>query len=117
MFRNVSFSGFPLNLLLPIQRAHPTSGRLTQPSAGSKETADLTAQLKVSDGALDFIRKMLELDPEKRPSSLDPREMLHSRTAGWLMLTCLVTVWYWLAGEIGLVYLDEMEFESLETPL
>jgi len=35
------------------------------------ETADLTAQLRVSDGALDFISKMLELDPEKRPSSLE----------------------------------------------
>ena len=36
-----------------------------------EEEAELTGQLKVSEGALDFIKRMLQLDPEKRPSSLD----------------------------------------------
>ncbi|CAK9022686.1 unnamed protein product [Durusdinium trenchii] len=35
------------------------------------EEAELTGQLKVSEGALDFIKRMLQLDPEKRPSSLE----------------------------------------------
>ena len=39
-----------------------------------KEAADLTAQLNVSPGALDFVGQMLQLDPEKRPSSLDDRQ-------------------------------------------
>lgn len=44
---------------------------MPQPITAPKDAADLTAQLSVSPGALDFVRQMLQLDPEKRPSSLD----------------------------------------------
>lgn len=40
-------------------------------TCANMDAADLTAQLSVSPGALDFVRQMLQLDPEKRPSSLE----------------------------------------------
>lgn len=48
------------------------------------EAAEL-GKLKVSRGALDFVKKMLELDPEQRPTSLDP---LNITSAFGIILQC-----------------------------
>ena len=60
---------------------------MPQPITAPKDAADLTAQLSVSPGALDFVRQMLQLDPEKRPSSLDGAipwpHMVHHRHIPW----------------------------------